>query len=103
MSGVEQPPAQSVYDSKLFNYDMICDLIYEVENELNGGLTQYVALNNKLEALRIRYQRALRQNRKTAAYSLRLQIATVEGVKCMYTEYISRKHTKLDRLQSYSM
>lgn len=82
---------------------MICDLIHEVENELNGGLNQYTMINTKLVALRTRYQRALASNKKSVAYSLRLQIATVEGVKCMYTEYISRKHTKLDRLQSYSM
>lgn len=99
MSGV-QP---KVYDSKVFNYDMICDLIHEVENELNGGLNQYTMLATRLDSLRARYQRALAQNRRAVAYSLRLQIATVEGAKCMYTEYISRKHTKLDRLQSYSM
>lgn len=102
MSG-ELPLQPKLYDSKVFNYDMICDLIHEVEDELNGGLNQYTQLNIKLRALRARYQRALASNRRGAAYSLRLQIATVEGVKCMYTEYISRKHIKLDRLQSYSM
>lgn len=92
-----------LYDSKVFNYDMICDLIVEVESELNGGLNQYNILCNKLIDLRRRYSRALAAGKRSFAYSLRLQIATAEGVKCMYTEYISRKHTKLERLQSYSL
>lgn len=94
---------KDIYDSKLFNYDMICDLIDEVELELKGGIAQYTLIDNKLHALRIRYQRALKTGCRSFAYSLRLQIASTEGIKCMYTEYISRKHTKLERLQNYTL
>jgi len=94
---------KAIYDSKIFNYDMICDLIDEVEIELSASISQITLIENNLVALRKRYQRALDNGKRSFAYSLRLKIATVEGVKGMYTEYISRKQTKLERLQNYTL
>lgn len=92
-----------IYNSQIFNYNMIVDLVDEVYDEVYASDCQLMLIESKLEELKVRHSRALKRGRASIAYSLRVQMATVEGVKCMYDEYHARKRAKLDRLQAYSL
>ncbi len=52
---------------------------------------QVALLNKKVAASQIRYKRALRQNRKTFCYTMRMSIATIESIRSMFYEYADRK------------
>lgn len=92
-----------VYNSQIFNYDMIMDLIDEVYEEIWASDVQLILIENKIRDLRVRHQRAMKSGRRSAAYNLNLQLTTAEGVKGMYEEYNARKMQKLERLRSYSL
>lgn len=92
-----------VYNSQLFNYDMIVDLIDEVQEEISASDCQLLLLENKLRDLQVRYVRAENNGRRAAADSFKHQIDTVEGVRCMYAKYNARKREKMERLRSYSL
>ena len=95
--------ASHAYNSQIFNYEMIRDLIDEVKEETMGSESQLILLSNKIHDLNVRYHRAVRKGKRSLAYSLQLQMVTIKGVKCMYEEYRGRKKNKLDRLRSYAM
>lgn len=52
---------------------------------------QITLVDQKLDALQARYTRANQQNNKSARYSLRLQIATMEGIRNIYYQYAKAK------------
>lgn len=52
---------------------------------------QITLLDEKLDALQIRYMRANQRNDRCSRYSLRLQIATMEGMRNIFYEYAKRK------------
>ena len=50
-------------------------------------------LNTNIQNLQIRYDRAKRDNQLSFRYSLRLKIATVEGIKNVYYEFhVKQEH-----------
>lgn len=91
------------YNSQIFNYDMIVDIINEVRKELATCNDQLLLIDNKYRDLRVRYERARAKGHRHRAYNYRLQMETVRGVQCMYTHYRHRKQQKMDRLSSYSL
>lgn len=101
--GTDTGTNKRAYNSQLFNYEMIVDLIDEVYEEVWASDAQLVIMENKLRDLKTRYARWKSKKGKNAAYSLKLQIAAVEGVKFMYEEYNAKKRVKLDRLRSYTL
>lgn len=60
---------------------------------------QIIVMNNQINYLQTRYNRALNKNLRSFRYSLRLKLATLEGVRNMYYEYASRKADVLEHLQ----
>lgn len=52
---------------------------------------QITLVDQKLDALQIRYMRANQRNDRRARYSLRLQIATMEGMRNIYYQYAKVK------------
>ena len=59
---------------------------------------QVVMLNNFVEDLQARYNRAVQGNNRNYRYFLRLRIATVEGIRNMLYEYACTKAEELDDL-----
>ena len=61
--------------------------LYETEIRFRRACEQIILLNNSLEDLQLRYDKARVDNHKSFLYNLRLQMATVEGVRNSYNEY----------------
>ena len=64
---------------------------------------QVVLLNNEIDSLESRYERAHAENSRTFRYLLRFRISTLEGVRQMYYVYCMKCADKLDDLQEYLM
>ena len=79
-------------------YDLIRK-IREVDEKFRKARIQIILLNNKIEALIVRYNRCTRQKRRSCRYAIRMQVATVEGVRNMYYEYARRQCQNMDALQ----
>jgi len=56
-------------------------------------------LNAHIQSLQVRYDRAKRDNQRSFRYSLRLKIATVEGVRNTYYEYACETGAQVEDLQ----
>ena len=56
-------------------------------------------LNHRLEDKQIWYDRAYSQNMRSARYTLRLQLATMEGMRNIFYEYASRLADELEEIQ----
>ncbi|VDI40954.1 Hypothetical predicted protein [Mytilus galloprovincialis] len=54
-----------------------------------------VLLNQKLDDLQVRYDKAKAEDRRSFRYPLRLKIAVVDGVRNMYYEYAMREAEKI--------
>ena len=61
--------------------------LYETESRFRRACEQIILLNNSLEDLQLRYDKARVDNHKSFRYNLRLKMATVEGVRNSYYEY----------------
>jgi hypothetical protein len=61
--------------------------LFETENRFRRACGQVILLNEKLEDLQLRYDKARIDNHKSFRYNLRLKMATVEGVRNSYYEY----------------
>ena len=59
-----------------------------------------VQLNNAIEAIDTRSARAQRDNRRSAMYSLRLQLLAVDGVRAMMYDYCCVQADALDKIQA---
>ena len=59
---------------------------------------QVVLLNNQLDELRLRYQRADAAGNKPSSANLRIQLCVTEGVRDMYYEYASHAMDRLNIL-----
>ena len=57
---------------------------------------QVVLLNNQLDELRLRYQRADAAGNKPSCANLRIQLCVTEGVRDMYYEYASHSMERLN-------
>ena len=52
---------------------------------------QIVLVDQKLDSLQVRYKRVNKNNDRSARYSIRLQIATMEGMRNIYYQYAKFK------------
>lgn len=80
----------------------VCNLISEirhVDRKFRRARQQILILNERIEALLIRYRRSEQTGRRSFKCSERLQVATVEGVRNMYFEYARRQCEIMDDLQ----
>ena len=56
-------------------------------------------MNKKIESLQVRYDRAKRDHQKSFRYTLRLQMATVEGVRNAFYQYACKVGADIEELQ----
>ena len=79
--------------------DNLVDRIGGIDRKFRRACAQIVLLNNEIEALQTRYNRAMKRNRRSFRYSVRLRLATLEGIRNMFYEYASRMADELEELQ----
>lgn len=75
--------------------------LYETEMRFKKACEQVVLLNDKLEGLQRRYDKARQENHRSFRYNLRLKMASVEGVRNAYFEYACVKAEKIAELRYY--
>lgn len=73
----------------------------DTETRFKRACEQVVLLNDKLEGLQRRYDKARQENNRTFRYNLRLKMASVEGVRNAYYEYACEKAEKIAELRYY--
>lgn len=67
----------------------------ETELRFRRACEQVVLLNNKLQDLQVRYDRARRDELRSFRYNIRLRMSGVEGVRNAYYEYARQKADKV--------
>lgn len=67
----------------------------ETEFRFRRACEQVVLLNNKLQDLQVRYDRARRDELRSFRYNIRLRMSGVEGVRNAYYEYARQKADKV--------
>lgn len=73
----------------------------EAETRFKRACEQVVLLNDKLEGLQRRYDKAVQENHRSFRYNLRLKMASVEGVRNAYYEYACEKAEHIAELRYY--
>ena len=74
--------------------------IRTLDRKFRRACDQILLLNNCIDDLQSRYSSAMQLNRRSFRYSLRLKLATLEGVRNMFYEYASRCADSLEGLQA---
>ena len=73
--------------------------LHETEMKFKKACEQVVLLNDKLEGLQRRYDKARNENHRSFRYNLRLKMATVEGVRNAFYEYACEKAERIAELR----
>ncbi len=73
--------------------------IYQLGTKFHRSLEQMVLLDSYVTDLKHRYKRATKVKSKGFRCSIRLHIASYEGVRNMMYEYASRKCDEIEDLQ----
>ena len=81
------------------NYPVQLQELQDVERRFFKCCQQIVLIDQKLDIVQTRYNRADKDNFRSLRYSLRLQLATVEGVRNAYYEYAKSKAQKMAQLR----
>ena len=77
----------------------IVSQIHSTNRRFKKACQVIVLMNNKLEALQKRYDRARRDDRRSFRYNVRLRLCTVEGARNMIYEYASMRADEMEELQ----
>ncbi|KAJ8318701.1 hypothetical protein KUTeg_003792 [Tegillarca granosa] len=85
-------------------FEDLLDRIKSSDDLCRKACEQIIALNRKLQSVSIRYQKATKDGRRSFRYSLRLRLATIEGVRNMYYEFAKTNRLNfVDRSKSYNL
>ena len=76
---------------------LLCSL-KQMNRKFRLACKQVVLINNEIEYLQNRYDRAVDSGSRSFRYFLRLKIATMEGIRNMFYDYASQHADKLDAL-----
>jgi hypothetical protein len=60
---------------------------------------QVLLINGEIQSLETRYSRAAKVQRKSFRYTIRLRLATLEGLRSMYLEYAKLKAEEMDDIE----
>lgn len=70
-----------------------------LDKKFRRACKQIMLLNQCIEDKQTRYNRAHRNNQRSWRYTLRLQLATLEGMRNMFYEYAHKRADELEALQ----
>ena len=73
--------------------------IHKLNLKFRQACSQLVMLNNTIEEVEVRYNRALTENHKSYRYTLRLRLVTVEAVRDQFYKYANNMADILHELQ----
>lgn len=74
-------------------------LILQKDGKFQRACAQVLLLNNMVQELQTRYDRAVAQNSRQYRYTLRLRLCTVEGLRNMYYEYACQSADEIEVLE----
>lgn len=77
---------------------MICTM-RRMERRFKRVCRNLVLMNNNIRAVKARYDRAVKLDRKTMRYNMRLRILTLEGVRNMFFEHAEERADQLDDME----
>lgn len=69
------------------------------EQKVERAIDQMMALHEKLQGVRSRYEHAVKDNLRCFRYPLRMKVVTYEGVINMYYEYVLEKQKEVESLR----
>ena len=78
---------------------MLVSQIRLADRKFRRACSQVILLNNKIQMLKVRYDRAKADGRRSFRYGWRLQLATYEGVRNMFYEYAAQRCDEMEKLQ----
>ena len=67
--------------------------------KFNRACDQMSLLDQRIKDMQVRYQRAIKNKKNAARYTLRQRLAVMTGVKMMFYEYASAQADKMDALR----
>ena len=74
-------------------------LILQKDSKFQRACAQVLLLNNMVQELQTRYDRAVTQNSRQYRYTLRLRLCTVEGLRNMFYEYACHSADEIEVLE----
>lgn len=74
-------------------------IILQKDSKFQRACAQVLLLNNMVQELQTRYDRAVVQNSRQYRYTLRLRLCTVEGLRNMYYEYACQSADEIEVLE----
>ena len=80
-------------------YTLRCE-IKDLNRIFRRACQQVILLNNQIEMMKARYERARDVNRRSFRYTNRLKLCAIEGVRNMFYEYACRKCDEIEERQS---
>ena len=85
--------------SMMADAEQIQSLIVQKDGKFQRACAQVLLLNNLVQELQTRYDRAVLDNRRQYRYTLRLRLCTVEGLRNMYYEYACQSADEIEALE----
>ncbi len=70
-----------------------------LDRKFRKACLQIRLLNDRIEDLQVRYDRAYKAGRRSFRYTYRLQLATLEGLRNVCYEYACRRADELEEMQ----
>lgn len=74
--------------------------IQEQHKLMNRAVKVLSVFQSKTTRLQTRYRRAARDDKRPFRYNLRIKLATLESMMCIYHKYAEEKATLLEKLQT---
>lgn len=84
-----------------FNEAILVSMMEEACKDIEMAVTQYQLIDSKLRGVRLRLLRAMRSNKVSSILSLEQQRDVLQGVMCMYGQYLQKKLHKLGQIRQY--
>ena len=82
------------------NTDQLQEQILHLDSKFQRACSQVLLLNNLVQGLQRRYDRAVRDNLRTYRYALRLRLCTAEGMRNMFYEYASKMADDIEGMEN---
>ena len=76
----------------------IQEVILFKEQQFQYACDQITILNREITILQKRYKQMTSENQRSFKYNIRLKLATLEGVRCVFHRYAEQKALLLDQL-----
>lgn len=81
------------------NLDDVIAKMRVLDRKFRKSCSQVQLLSHRIKDKKRRYDRACKSKQRSWRYSLRLQLATLEGMRNMFYEYAYRRADELEALQ----